>query len=80
MLAEIKIGTKTLILKDQKKANIFDIDSLSLLIGPNGSGKTMILKKLVDYFTGDFNEHVSSEIEVIKTDGEPIGSVDALKE
>lgn len=80
MLAEIKIGTKTLILKDQKKANIFDIDSLSLLIGPNGSGKTMILKKLVDYFTGDFNEHVSSEIEVIKTDGAPIGSVDAFKE
>lgn len=38
----------------------------------------MILKKLVDYFTGQFNELISSEIEVIKTNGTSIGSVEAL--
>lgn len=80
MLAEIKLGAKTLLLKSPEKGNIFDIDSLSLVIGPNGSGKTMMLKKLVDYFTGQFNENISPEIEVIKTDGTPIESTEALEE
>lgn len=40
----------------------------------------MILKKLVEYFTGQFNEHVSSEIEVIKTSGASIGSIEAFEE
>lgn len=80
MLAEIKLGAKTLLLKSPENGNIFDIDSLSLVIGPNGSGKTMMLKKLVDYFTGQFNENISPEIEVINTDGTPIESAKALEE
>ncbi|WLH87577.1 AAA family ATPase [Pseudomonas sp. FP2338] len=80
MLSRIELGSKTICMKEEGQGNIFDIDSLSLLIGPNGSGKTMILKRLVDYFTGQFTERVNSELKVYKVGNVQMDSAEAVEE
>lgn len=48
MLTAIHFKDHTLHLRTPDSENIFDIDSLSLLIGPNGSGKTYFLRTLIE--------------------------------
>lgn len=48
MLTAIHFEGHTLRLRSPQSENIFDIDSLSLLIGPNGSGKTRFLQTLIE--------------------------------
>lgn len=50
MLTAIRFDGHTLHLRKPHSENIFDIDSLSLLIGPNGSGKTRFLETLIEEF------------------------------
>ncbi|MFK0036853.1 AAA family ATPase [Pseudomonas monteilii] len=47
MLTSIHADGHTLNLRTTTSENIFDIDSVSLLIGPNGSGKTSFLQTIV---------------------------------
>lgn len=50
MISKIKLDEKEIILRNPMTPNIFDIDSISLLIGINGSGKTRALCDIVNTF------------------------------
>jgi len=50
VLTSIHFEGNTLNLRTPTSQNIFDIDSVSLLIGPNGSGKTRFLQAIVQEF------------------------------
>lgn len=52
MISKIEVDDRIINLNLEEKGipNIFDIDSISLIIGNNGSGKTTIFKKIIDKF------------------------------
>lgn len=52
MINSIKVGKKVLTLRDNEShsENIFDVDSMSLIIGVNGSGKTQFLNQVIGQF------------------------------
>ncbi|KRP45447.1 AAA domain-containing protein, putative AbiEii toxin, Type IV TA system [Pseudomonas libanensis] len=52
MISKIEVDDRVINLNLEKDGtpNIFDIDSISLIIGNNGSGKTTIFKKIIDKF------------------------------
>lgn len=60
MLAKIEVNDFTIKMKSENHNNIYDIDSLNLLIGKNGSGKTKALCEIVSHFciqNDDFYNH-----------------------
>jgi hypothetical protein len=65
MINSISVGENKINLRGDDDINIFKVDSLSLLIGINGSGKTYFLKQVVNEFrstkTGDFTGDVRVE-------------------
>lgn len=50
MIKSIRVDNRELLLTSANETNFFDIDSMSLLIGGNGSGKTYFFKQIVNEF------------------------------
>lgn len=55
MISKIELGENTILLKNPAKPNIFDVDSISLLIGNNDSGKTEALSNIISAFNPNRN-------------------------
>lgn len=53
VISSIEVEERTIKLNQKNIGipNIFDVDSISLIIGVNGSGKTFLLNKILDKFT-----------------------------
>lgn len=66
MIHSIKIDSKEVILRDSKdeSLNIYDIDSISLLIGKNGTGKTLFFSEIINAFKSTHKNKFSSDCEV----------------
>jgi predicted ATPase len=78
-ISNIKTESKTILMREGSAPNIFDVCSLSLLIGPNGSGKTMLLKRIVDFFCGRFNKQINHGLEVELQSREALGKLNAFE-
>ena len=65
MIKLIRVDNRELFLSKNNKGNFFDIDSMSLLIGENGSGKTYFLKQIINQFRSSHTETFTGDCEVI---------------
>ncbi|MEQ9881274.1 hypothetical protein F157LOC_03323 [Pectobacterium brasiliense] len=74
MISEIITGEASIKLTNKPPENIsiYSIDSLSLLIGINGSGKTKSLCSIVNYFFPKNNMHMMNECNIFNQSGEKI--------
>ncbi|HBQ2883303.1 TPA: ATP-binding protein [Klebsiella quasipneumoniae subsp. quasipneumoniae] len=74
MISEIIInGTEIKLRKNGTvDINIYSMDSLSLLIGINGSGKTKCLCSIINYFFPKNNMRIVSECSILNSRGERI--------
>ncbi|UZE28709.1 ATP-binding protein [Pseudomonas asplenii] len=75
MLMSITQGTDTLNLRTGPDFNLFSIDSISLLIGPNGSGKTRFLKRTVEQFSTESRPSLTTTCAL---SFDPVGSGQSL--
>ncbi|MEQ4923446.1 AAA family ATPase [Proteus hauseri] len=57
MISRIEFDDSVINMRLQNGADIFSIDSISLLIGINGSGKTNTLKNIINAINGGHNEN-----------------------
>lgn len=71
MLSKIRISENEILLHDSISglSNIYNIDSLSLLIGENGSGKTRILCEIIKKFTSFKDRYYHDGCRVYDVDG-----------
>lgn len=69
MISRIELGENTILLRSPEKPNIFDIDSISLLIGNNGSGKTETLSNIISTFNCNRNANFYIDATVFNQKG-----------
>ncbi len=71
MLSKIRISDREILLHDSISglSNIYNIDSLSLLIGENGSGKTRMLCDIIEKFTSFKDRYYHDGCRVYDIDG-----------
>ena len=62
MISRIVFGNRIINMNTPGKPKIFDVDSISLLIGINGSGKTKFLHSIIDALNTQKNKHADCEI------------------
>jgi ABC-type cobalamin/Fe3+-siderophores transport system ATPase subunit len=62
-LTSIRISDKKITLRNSSP-NLFDIDSISLLIGKNGSGKTLALQSIIKAFNAKDKDLLSNSCEL----------------
>ncbi|MBJ9977049.1 AAA family ATPase [Pseudomonas sp. S75] len=63
-MTSIEIRGQRLTLAKADSYNLFDIDSVSLIIGPNGSGKTQFIQKTIEKFWPGRHEHFESDCQL----------------
>lgn len=66
MIKSIQVGNKILSLRDNENnsENIFDVDSMSLIIGINGSGKTQFFNQVIRQFKSIRTKSFSYDCEI----------------
>ncbi|XKB81753.1 AAA family ATPase [Morganella morganii] len=74
MISEITMNGTKIKLRNisDNDINIYDMDSLSLLIGINGSGKTKFLCSVINYFFPKNNMQIIGECTILNSRGERI--------
>ncbi|WP_447876535.1 AAA family ATPase [Serratia fonticola] len=68
MIKSIRVDNRELLLTSNNDENFFDIDSMSLLIGENGSGKTYFFKQIVNEFRSSHIGTFTGDCEVVFRD------------
>ncbi|WP_272656976.1 MULTISPECIES: AAA family ATPase [unclassified Providencia] len=72
MIGEIHLNDNQIKLSDNDSLAIFDIDSISLLIGINGSGKTKALCDIINHFSYGKRKIYADNCRLFDVGGKPI--------
>lgn len=79
MIKSIRVDNRELLLSKDNKENFFDIDSMSLLIGENGSGKTYFFKQIINEFKSSHVGTFTGDCEIVFHDNSEPNPQDEMR-